>query len=141
MSVESQEYSLKDCKKQYDKIQKVFNPFFGEDILFDYSGWNHLLKDGKGNPRAYYESVERFKLLELGCKFLSKNFPPVEYSCREFKNSYLVEYYSFIYAYQYKKEEKEFRLKMVIHEKSNQPKHFYSLIKMEHKRFKNKETP
>jgi hypothetical protein len=131
----------KDFKKQYDQIQKAYSLFFEEDILFDSSGWNHLVKDGNGKPRVYHEFEERFKLLKLGCRFLSKNFPPTEYICKEYKNNYLVEYYSFIYAYRCVEEKKEFRLKMVIRQKSNKSKYFYSLIKMEHKRFKHKEIP
>jgi hypothetical protein len=126
-------------KSQYDKIQKVYNPFFDEQILFGTDGWNHLLKS-RGIPRIEEEFLARFQLLEIGCDLLNRKFPPTEYSCRDYGNNYLVEFYSFIYAYQDQNSE-EFRLKMVIRQKSDKPKHFYSLIKAKHKHFQNKETP
>jgi hypothetical protein len=86
------------------------------------------------------EFLARFELLEVGCKLLGKNFPPTEYNCRDYGNNYLVEFYSFVYAYQTQMGE-EFRLKMVIRQKPNKSKHFYSLIKAKHKHFQNKETP
>jgi len=130
---------IKDFEAKYIKIQNVYSPFFDENVLFGADGWNHLLKS-RGVPRIQEEFLSRFQLLHIGCKLLAKNFPPTEYSCRDYGNNYLVEFYSFIYAYQTQIGE-EFRLKMVIRQKPNQPKHFYSLIKMQHKHFQNKETP
>lgn len=64
----------------------------------------------------------------------------MEYSYREYGTNYCVEFYSFIYAYQNQKGE-EFRLKVVIRQKTDKAKHFYSLIKTKHNHFQNKETP
>lgn len=132
-------FSKPDFEYQYSKIQKVYSPFFDEEILFGPDGWSHLLKS-RGVPRAEDEFLARYELLEIGCKLLNKNFPPTEYTCRDYGKNYLVEFYSFIYAYQ-KENGERFRLKMVIRQKSDKPKHFYSIIKMKHKHFQNKETP
>jgi|688.fasta_scaffold882343_1 hypothetical protein len=132
-------FSKQEFEKQYNEIKSIYSPFFDENILFGLDGWSHLLKS-KGVPRAEEEFLARFKLLDIGCELLKKNFPPTEYSRRDYDNNYSVEFYSFIYAYQHQNGE-EFRIKMVIREKPNKPKHFFSLIKMKHNRFQNKETP
>ena len=126
-----------DFQNQYKQIGKVFSPFFQEEILFELSGWNHLVKDGSGNPRSEEEFLARFEILKIGFLFLNKKFPPTEYSCRDYGNNYLVEFYSFIYAYKNKLGQ-EFRVKIVIRQKSDTTKHFYSIIKMNHKHFENK---
>jgi len=130
---------IKNFEAEYKKIQKIYSPFFDEEILFGADGWNHLLKS-RGVPQTREEFLARFGLLEIGFVLLGKNFPPTEYNCRDYGGGYLVEFYSFVYAFQTQSGE-EFRLKMVIRQKPNKPKHFYSLIKTKHKHFQNKETP
>ena len=133
-------FSKQDFEKQYQKIGRIYSPFFNEEIDFNYWGWNHLLKSGEGKPRIEKEFLNRFELLQIACVLLTKKFPPVEYSCRKYSTNFCVEFYSFIYAYCNENNE-EYRLKVVIRQKTDTSKHFYSLIKTKHKHFQNKETP
>lgn len=132
--------NLTHHKNFYFSIQKVFNPHFQEDIIFDIQGWNHVLKQGNGANRESRELNPRLEVLEFIPNLLSKNISPQEYSKRIYDKNFEVEFYSFIYAIR-KEDKEEFRLKIVIRQKTGQPKKFYSVIKMKHKHFQNKETP
>jgi hypothetical protein len=132
--------NLKNHKEFYFSIQKVYNPHFQEDIIFDIQGWNHILKQGNGANRELKELEPRLEILYLIPTLLSKNISPQEYSDRIYNKSFEVEFYSFIYAIR-QENGQEFRLKIVIRQKTGKPKQFYSVIKMKHKHFQNKETP
>ena len=124
-------------KEQYNNIKSVFNPYFEEKIIFDMQGWKHLQTDGNGENRSKQEFLERLSFLDLITIFLADKFPPTEYKYIQYEKSYWVKYYTFVYAYCSKNGD-EFRLKAVIREKSNKPKHFYSLIKAKHQKYEKK---
>lgn len=128
-----------DFKIQYDTIQKVHNPFFGEDIIFDHQGWNHLNKDGQGVNRINAEIISRLELLDFVTNLLTNMFPPTEFKYKEYSSHFWVKYFTFVYAVQTSND--EYRIKVVIRQKTNQPKHFYSVIKTKHTKFANKEVP
>jgi hypothetical protein len=130
---------LSDQKKLYFSIEKVFNPHFKEDVVFDIQGWNHLMKQGNGAKREFKEVSPRLSSLGLIKKLLMENISPQEYSKRIYSDNFEVRFYGFIYAIR-KEDSEEFRLKIVVRQKTGQPKKFYSLIKMKHKHFQNKET-
>lgn len=129
-----------DFQKKYFSIKPVYQPFFKEYIVFDKVGWFHLKRKNGGVKRTKEELKARGELLPLVAELLSKNFPPTEYSIRKINDKLEVEFYSFIYALR-KENGEEFRIKIVLRQKSGEPKKFYSLIKMKHKHFQNEEAP
>ena len=121
-------------KNEYNQIGIVYNPFFRENLAFDFDSLNHIFSS-KGKPRPIVDVVERVDLIKVGVKLLETQFPPTEYSRREYPSDDWVQVYSFIYAY-IDLEGRDYKLKMVIREKADKSKHFYSVFKLPHQRHK-----
>jgi hypothetical protein len=135
----SSQPTKQEITDNYNLIKSIYSPYFEEDIIFDRDGLQHLF-NSKNNPRPIIEVLSRYDLLEVSTLFLSRKIAPVEYVYRQKSKNYWVEFYSFICSYQNYSGE-EFRVKIVIRQKKDKPKHFYSLIKTKHTHFGNKETP
>jgi hypothetical protein len=123
-------------KQECLSIGSVFSPFFGEEIIFDINGWNHLINDGTGKRRSNQEIQSREVLIHKAIELLSKNFPPQEFQQREY-TKVDVDYYSFIYA-TIDLESNEKRIKVIIRQKTNGKKHFYSINSLPHQRHSKK---
>jgi hypothetical protein len=119
-------------KQVYDEIKQVFNPFFQENILFNYSGWNHLLKDGNGIYRPKDALEERLKLIQYLPILLNEKVSPIEPKIK-FNNGLIIRYYSWIFTVDSGTE--QFRIKIIVRQKGVQPKHFYSCFKLIHTQF------
>lgn len=121
-------------KTEYNKIKLIFNPFFNEDIRFEYDGLNHLFKT-RGITRSFQEVLERSNLIIFATVLLQNKFPPTEFARREYKDGYGVDFYTFVYAFT-EINGSDYKIKVVIREKTDKSKHFYSIFKIPHIRHK-----
>lgn len=121
-------------EEEYKKIVSVFNIFFDEKIKFDNYGLNHLFKS-RGISRPVQDVRERSDLIKLIIPLLQNKFPPTEFARRDYKDKYWVDFYTFIYAYTEFGGD-DYKIKVVIREKTDKSKHFYSIFKIPHVRHK-----
>ena len=128
-------FNKQEFETKYKQINKVFCPFFGENIAFDSNGLHHLYNNGTQNQRSAEELSLRCKLSLLVPKFLVENIGSSTLRLREYSNrsDKFEKYWSFVVGYESrtfgKNEHKDdFYIKFLVRQTDTKPKHFYSVM-------------
>ena len=123
----------KEAIEEYNKIDQVFCPYLGEDVVFNNKGLRHLRFKSWNRSRSVADQYMRFKLLKFAVKVLkdsytlqefseSKNLERVQINSRWEQRAVAVKYYGFVAIID------EVRIKVIVKEVKSGNKFFWSLI-------------
>ena len=118
----------------YQTIGAVRCPYFGEQILFDVSGWEHLLQRNSGQPRNQMDQLRRIKLITHAILILKQSHLLQAYSVvsqwvhvhknsREERQILSVQYFVFVAVIDLR-----MRIKVVVRSISGGAKKFHSVF-------------
>ncbi|MDP2629838.1 MAG: hypothetical protein Q8P56_00345 [Candidatus Uhrbacteria bacterium] len=134
ISDEKFERAREDAERYYEKIGKVWCPYFGEEVHFNTEGFQHLLFKEWNKTRSRIEQYKRLRLIPVAERIIRKTQTLQEYDERNLmvrqKTSSKwqqvmkrVRYYIFIAI----DLDKNVRVKVIVKEIEGGAKFFYSV--------------
>ncbi len=124
-----------DFEVEYNKIQKIYSPFFDCEINFNSIGLHHIYKNGQQNQRNSKELELRCELALLVPEFLQEKITPSTFRLRKYSNKtdFWEKYWSFVVGFEDRiwkdfNSKDDYYIKFLIRECNNKAKHFYSVM-------------
>ena len=134
MDIDSEKFNkIKiDAENFYKKVQKIYCPYFQEDIAFNYKGLEHIKFKKWNKTRLIKDQYLRMKFLHLAPEIIKKshtlqefresnNFERQKINSRWERRMMLVKYYAFVAILD------NIRLKIIIKEIDRGKKIFWSI--------------